>query len=117
MQWVNTSIYLVKQTNLHLQMVGVLVCRPGANEPACTPLATPLLKLHWGLWCTGNFNFRRNVQTDIKSKTHVIELRHVIFNFRLKVEANIKSKTPLGLLCMDNFNFRCSVQPDIKSKT
>ena len=53
------------------------------------------LKLHCDLWYTDNFNVRCIVQTDIKSKTHVMELRYEIFHFRLKIEANIKSKTPL----------------------
>ena len=48
MQWVNTLIGLGKQTNLHLQSnyfagVGWFAPNPhGANEPTCTPLATPL---------------------------------------------------------------------------
>ena len=54
------------------------------------------LKLHCDLWCTGNFNARYSVQADIKSKTHVMELRYEIFHFGLKVEANVKSKTSLG---------------------
>ena len=48
------------------------------------------------LWCTGNLNARCSVQVDIKSKTHVMELRYGIFHFRLKIDQCLHSLNSAG---------------------